>query len=431
MTTHDRPTSTRRQLVKTAAIAPLAYGMFGQAPAVLSQSTSLSMLLLGPPPDLLTVFEETLIPEFQGQKSATIELQTSDWGSAFQKLTTSVATGTLPDILTVGGIWTAPLAAKGALIELDPYIQSWPDTSQYFEGAWNDAQYEGKTYVIPYSSDARTVVYRTDFLEQAGLDPETPPTTWDEYKQAASALTVRDGDNITRQGAGWGLNTSIGLQQAFAQILFQAGGSYYTEEGKASFASDAGMRALEWLVSFFGEGISSVHFVEQPNTAPGLVSGNTAMAFANSAVQRFASESAQDVFPSIVASLPLKASADSQPVTSAWVNKYGIGSQTENPDLAWEWLAFINTPDALTMQLATIGGLPARRDLADAAYLSQIGASPFFEANEYAVTQPPHPDALQIVQILEEHLQRAIRQQGTPEQILEQIDSEVNKLTGS
>lgn len=431
MSPQDQRTLNRRHLITAAAIAPIAYGMFGQAPAVLSQDNRLSMLLLGPSPELLTIFEQTLIPEFQGQESATIELQTSDWGSAFQKLTTSVATGTLPDILTVGGIWTAPLAAKGALLALDAYVQDWPDTAEYFEGAWSDSQYEGKTYVIPYSSDARTVVFRTDFLEEAGLDPATPPSTWDEYKAAAAQLVVKDGNNITRQGAGWGLDTSIGLQQAFAQILFQAGGTYYSEDGKASFASDAGLRALEWLVSFFAEGISSVHLVQQPSTAPGLVSGTSAMTFANSSVRQFASQSAQEVLPMIAASLPLKATADAQPVTSTWVNKYGIGAQTKNPDLAWKWLAFLNTPEALNLQLAGIGQLPARRDLAGAEYLTEIGATPFFEANEYAVTQPPHPDALQIVQIINDHLQRAIRQQGSPEQILEQMDSEVDQLTGA
>lgn len=431
MSSQDQRTLNRRHLVTAAAISPIAYGMFGQSPAVLSQDNRLTMLLLGPSPELLKIYEETLIPEFQSLESSTVELQTSDWGSAFQKLTTSVATGTLPDILTVGGIWTAPLASKGALLELDAYVRDWPDRAEYFEGAWSDSQYEGKTYVIPYSSDARTVVYRTDFLQEAGLDPASPPSTWDDYKAAATKLVVKDGDNITRQGAGWGLDTSIGLQQAFAQILFQAGGTYYTDDGKASFASDAGLRALEWLVSFFVEGISSVHLVQQPNSAPGIVSGTTAMTYANSAVRQFASQSAQEVLPMIAAALPLKASADSQPVTSAWVNKYGIGAQTKNPDLAWKWLAFLNTPEALNLQLTEIGQLPARRDLAGAEYLTEIGAEPFFEANEYAVPQPPHPDALQIVQIINDHLQRAIRQQGSPEQILEQMDSKVDQLTGA
>ncbi|MDQ3540081.1 MAG: extracellular solute-binding protein [Chloroflexota bacterium] len=419
----------RRNLVKAAAASTALAGMFSRAPSVIGQSTSLSMLLLGPSPELLAAFEEALIPEFESQESAKVELQTSDWGSAFQKITTSVATGTLPDILTVGGIWTAPLAAKGALLELDSYTAAWPDRAQYFEGAWNDCLYEGKTYAVPYSSDARTVVFRTDFMEEVGLDPAAPPTTWDEYKAAAAQLVVKDGDQITRQGADWGLDTSIGLQQAFAQLLFQAGGTYYAEDGSASFASDSGLKALEWLVSFYTEDMSSENLVQQPNTPPGLVGGTSAMAFANSSVASVARQSAQEIYPLLAAATPLKITADARPVTSTWVNKYGISAQADNPDLAWKWLAFINTPEALALQLPALGQLPARQDLSVADYVGEIGPT-FFEANEYAMPQPPHPDALQIVQIINEQLQRAIRAQGTPEQILEAIDQEVNQLVG-
>ena len=48
---------------------------------------------------------------------------------------------------------------------------------------------DGATYGIPYYSHAQVMWYRTDLLEQAGLEV---PTTWDELYDAAVALTNPD-----------------------------------------------------------------------------------------------------------------------------------------------------------------------------------------------------------------------------------------------
>ena len=143
-----------------------------------------------------------------------INLQTTDWGSAFQKITTAAAAGLTPDSLTLRGIWVGPLASKNALLGIDEFVASWPERDQFYEPYLEDCKYEGTTYAIPIYSAAPTVVYRSDIFTEAGLDPATPPTTWDEYKEAAAALVQRDGDEVTREGADWGLSTSIGLQQS-------------------------------------------------------------------------------------------------------------------------------------------------------------------------------------------------------------------------
>jgi len=49
---------------------------------------------------------------------------------------------------------------------------------------------DGKVYGIPVASTTHyAIIYRTDLVRQAGLDPDNPPTTWDEFFYWCQRLT--------------------------------------------------------------------------------------------------------------------------------------------------------------------------------------------------------------------------------------------------
>lgn len=398
-------------------------------PLSLIQSDTLEFLFLGPTQEVTEILKNEIIPAFQDAEGVKINLQTSDWGSAFQKITTAAAAGTALDIMLIGGIWTAPLAAKGVLFDISDYVASWSDAGQYPEGVWADCTFEDGTYGVPMNLDSRTLVFRKDFFEEVGLDPAAPPETWDDYKQAAQKLVVADGNNIKRQGADWGINTSIGLQQSFAQAYLQAGGQYYKEDGSGNFNSPEGVEALQWIVSFFEEGLSSTNIVAQSNAPLPLVAGTGAMTYGNAGILQNAQSTAANIVPMIAAGPPLRKDASSERITSAWINKFAMGANTRNPDAAWKFLAHLSSKENTERQLEAMGLLPARSDLFEAAYLEGVDRA-FFDASEFIVPQPPHPEMLQIAQIINTELERAVRGESEPEKTLESIDLQINKLIG-
>lgn len=391
---------------------------------------SLQFLLLGPTPQLLDAFNKNLIPAFAKQENIKVELQTSDWGSGFQKVLTAASSHSLPDVLTIGGIWTAPLVAKGALLPLDKYTADWPERSKYYGSIWKDCQYKGKTYAVPIYSGVPTVAYRADLFERAGLDPDTPPTTWDEYRQYAEKLVHKKGSRLVTEGADWGLDTSIGLQQTFAQLMFQAGGTYYRADGRSNFASDEGKNALEYLVSFYKDGLSSVNVVNQLTAAAPLVSGAAAMSFTNVSVLANAKINNKSVVAQIRAGRPLKSTPDGKPTTSAWINKFGLAATTKKADAGWKWLQFLSEKSNLEALDEQYGLLPPRTDLVTAPYLHGAPEG-FISCSEDVVPQPPNPQMLQIAQVINTELQRAIRMQTGSSDALAAIDKQVDGLTGA
>jgi multiple sugar transport system substrate-binding protein len=60
--------------------------------------------------------------------------------------------------------------------------------SQFYDWAWDQTLYQGSTYGIPFETDVRVLFWNKTLFEQAGLDPNQPPKTWDELEAYADQL---------------------------------------------------------------------------------------------------------------------------------------------------------------------------------------------------------------------------------------------------
>ncbi|RIK37514.1 MAG: hypothetical protein DCC55_24000 [Chloroflexi bacterium] len=116
---------------------------------------------------------------------------------------TAVASGTPPDI----GIWGSYLdfMSRGVVMPLDDYIAASnviaPD--KFISGNWEVIQYQGNVYGIPAFECfvRRGLNYNTRLVEEAGLDPDNPPVTWDELMVWHEALTIfDDAGNLVQYG---------------------------------------------------------------------------------------------------------------------------------------------------------------------------------------------------------------------------------------
>lgn len=133
---------------------------------------------------------EELIAAYEAANpDVNIERTYIGFGDLKARIIQAAATGTMPDLLIVDNPDHQAMAAQGALADLTSYIGSWPSSDQYFEGAWSSTVYEDKNYGVPYDSNATALYYNRDLLEAAGV---SVPTTWDELRETARALT--DGD---------------------------------------------------------------------------------------------------------------------------------------------------------------------------------------------------------------------------------------------
>jgi len=112
----------------------------------------------------------------------------ADWANDVMR---AVATGTTPDVAYVDNPNTPFLSAKGALLDLTPYIADSKivDTSKIFPGPLSSVTWDGKIYGLPRGSNTIALYYNADMFKAAGLDPDKPPQTWEELYETAKKLT--------------------------------------------------------------------------------------------------------------------------------------------------------------------------------------------------------------------------------------------------
>lgn len=87
----------------------------------------------------------------------------------------------------------------------------------------------GEIVGVPARFGTDLLYFREDFLGEADV---AVPTTYDEYRAAARALTIKKGSRVTRYGSSIKAASSLWSTGSFGHLLFGTGGRYLTDDGK-------------------------------------------------------------------------------------------------------------------------------------------------------------------------------------------------------
>jgi multiple sugar transport system substrate-binding protein len=100
-------------------------------------------------------------------------------------------------------------------------------------------RYDGKVYALPQSFGTLIVYYNKDLFRAAGLDPQTPPATWEALRAAARQITER-----TRKPSLYILRT--GRDLASQTMLVNAGAEILSPDlTRATFATPDGIESMQ------------------------------------------------------------------------------------------------------------------------------------------------------------------------------------------
>lgn len=150
--------------------------------------------------------ETALVEDFNAsQDDIEIEYVSIPAADMIENLTTAMRAGEGPDVYT----GPAPDAAinGGFAMALNDLVSE--ETKEQFAPhieAKHPRSVDGQFYSLPRGVTTARLVYNKELFSQAGLDPEAPPTTFSEVREAARVITESsDGDAF-----GYGLSLAWG-----------------------------------------------------------------------------------------------------------------------------------------------------------------------------------------------------------------------------
>jgi multiple sugar transport system substrate-binding protein len=127
--------------------------------------------------------------------------------------TSQLAGGTIPDVFTVPFTDGRGLIERGQIADVSTLVAKLPYAKSFNPNVAKAGQAtDGKQWAVPIAAYAQALHYNRTLFTQAGLDPDDPPSTWDEVRSAARQITERTGQAgyaqmTTDNTGGWVLAT--------------------------------------------------------------------------------------------------------------------------------------------------------------------------------------------------------------------------------
>lgn len=303
-----------------------------------------------------------------------------------------------PDVLSLDQIWMAQLAAAGQISPLDDQItaSSTIKADDFFPGAWDSNIYDDKTYGIPLNADVwEQLYYNADLLTAAGLDPDAPPTTWEEWNSALEKLTDPSTDQAGISLIGCKNEGSVVITNS---LMFSNGGSVITDNA-STYDSPENKAALEQyakLASFAPTGVAAT--CEQ-DAVSRFTAGKAAMLLSGSWQQDTMKTAAN--FDWRIAIPPTPAGETFVGALGGF--NLGVSANAKNPDLAFKWIEYLTTPEN---QEAVNSLIPALKSAgADFVNANRQQPEVVLETLENGTTRPATPTYPQVSQAQQDVVQ--------------------------
>ena len=348
----------------------------------------------GTSPAQLEVLDEVARAFEEENPGVKVNIMDVGWGEAHSTYMNSLAAGVAPDIVMMGGTWPVEFIEMGALAPVDEYVSE-ELLDSFFDSGFDAVRKEGDDHVygIPWDGSTWALFYRTDLFEEAGLDPNSPPTTWEEVVEYGEKLSQNGTSGLVFPCAGWEPD------DFFLPFLWQADNTIEKfEDGiwTSTLDDENGIAAAK----FYYDLIHTYQIVPQEITGMdweacknAFVSGDAAMMFngmwvVNSILQgnpELEGKWATAISP---------AGPNGTMATMGYPGTLNISQQSEHKEIAGRFLEFFctgNDKDYFNRYMIATGVVGWTKDFLELDYANTTYIKPFVDSIEIGHNRPFAP----------------------------------------
>lgn len=343
-----------------------------------------------------------------------------------EKLLAAIAGNNPPDVAYFDRFEIGSWAHQGSLEDLTEMVESSNiDKAKYYPFAWDEATYEGRIYGLPITTDSRLVYFNKDHFEEVGLDPNNPPKTIAELEEAAEKLMIKDGRRFER----------VGFIPWYAQGWLYTwgwsfGGEFYDPDTKKVTANDPKIvEALEWEVEFAKkynvEDIASFTDSQGSEAMDPFLTGQISMKVSGPweipNIKKFKPDLNYGVFP-----VPTPTGTNHTTWSGGWSVVMPKGAQ--NKEAAFKFMEFFASEEGQKIFSEIIGDFSVIDSVnEELGYKDDPITAEFINILPSSRHRPVIKEGSLLWNELAAAVENAIRENGTPKELLDKVTEKVNK----
>ncbi|MFJ8959389.1 ABC transporter substrate-binding protein [Lentzea sp. NPDC102401] len=357
--------------------------------------------------------------DFEATHHIDLRVELQPWAGRQEKIGTALMSGSGPDLVLLQPDMIPQYVAQGALQPVGDVVTG--SGRAFRPSVISELSVGGQAYGVPIYQTVTTTVYNRRLFAEAGITEL--PRTWDEVRAAAPRLAARGIPVLDYPGS-----AEETLNITFYPLLWQAGGSVFSADGKKSaFSSPEGVAALRFLTDLGAmNGLPRDVTTRKSDLKDDPVAaGRAAMSHVTTAAEArniMAGIGAEDT----VIGLPLQQKVRAtfgQPGALSLVRK-----EKKVKDAAWKVLAHLTSPKVVDGLCAESGFFAPWMDASPPSG-DEVDRK-FAQALPFASAGDAHPQARKVMSLLAPHLQAALLGRATPERALADAAAEVDGMLG-
>ena len=430
----------RRRLLAGASAGALGLGLapFGRAFAQAKRFDGQSLNLMIIQPHVVT--GRILAEQWETLTGAKVNVTAVPYDQVQSKATLDVQSGTNNfDVIDYWYTGVGALANDGVVTDVTGWIER--DKAEIQPDDYLRSLYDpytladGKRWGLPYDGDSHLLFYNKEIFDRHGLKA---PTTWDEYRDRAKAITEAEKANGIYGAAILGGKAPIIIGSTYANRLAGFGGRFLKEDGTSALDEAAAAEAAKALKDAAPFALPTPLETRFEEGLPAFLSGKVAMIEFWSDLGVYAQDpkGSKIVDKWDAVRIPVGGKNTTPRLALNAGFGFAISSGSQKQDHAWEFIKFATSAKTgLELLLTTGSGIdPDRASTLVApeykAFAPKVQAA-LAGALENGLPWPNGPESPQLMQVLADELALVLADQKAPEEAIAAAHQQWTAIIGS
>ena len=345
---------------------------------------------------------QKMVEPFTAKTGVKVDVQEVGWDVQFDRIRNAAVSGEGPDVTQAGTTQVPFFAALGGFTDLSERVGEIGGKEAYAEGIWNTTQVTGQdgTWAVPWFTEARSLYYRKDVLEKAGVDPATAFQDLASFKATLQAIKDKVPD-IEPFGAPG--KKAYDLVHQVMPFVWDHGGAELSPDAKQStINSPESQQGVEFMADLITAGLFDKSQLERDGTQVEnqFKGGRLAVWIGGPWVLGSIDRAEDDTWSKEarenVGVAPMPTGPGGKPYTFVGGSDLMVFKDTEHPNEAWALVKFLSEDQTQKDYASLLGMFPSRLEPQQQVGDSSENHKAFFEAIQSGRTYAPIPQWGQI-----------------------------------